>query len=548
MDRRSFLIKGALLVPAATLPFVLHPGSVFADAPSGKEMKADAVILGGGTGGCAAALAACRNGLRVIMTEETDWIGGQLTQQAIPPDEHPWIETFGANASYRELRNRIREYYRRNYPLTESSRRNQLLNPGNGSVSRLCHEPRVSLAVLYEMLAPYLSGNKLTILLNHKAVSAVTDQDRVQSVRVRSLVSGRELDLQAPYFVDATEFGDILPMTGTEYVTGYESQKQTGEPHAPVEAQPANMQATTWCFAMDYLPGQDNTLEKPESYTTWKNYAPSLKPAWPGKLLDWAYSNPRTYEPLSNYRCDPDGETAGTSDGLWIYRRIAYKSNFVDGTYPSDISLVNWPQNDYMVGNLFDVPKEESEKNFRQAKELSLCWLYWLQTDAPRPDGKTGWPGLRLRKDLLGTDDGFAKHPYVREARRIKAEFTVCEQHIGTEARMKITGLSEEQVTAEIFKDSVGVGCYRIDLHPSTGGDNSIDISSLPFQVPLGSLIPQRIENLIPACKNLGVTHITNGCFRVHPSEWGIGEAAGMLVTHAIHTKETPRGIRNNPR
>ena len=75
------------------------------------------VILGGGTGGCAAALAACRNGLRVIMTEETDWIGGQLTQQAVPPDEHPWIETFGANASYRELyAHRIREYYRRNYP------------------------------------------------------------------------------------------------------------------------------------------------------------------------------------------------------------------------------------------------------------------------------------------------------------------------------------------------------------------------------------------------------------------------------------------------
>jgi len=60
-----------------------------------REMAADLVIVGGGTGGCAAALAALRNGLTVVMTEETDWIGGQFTQQAVPPDEHPWIESFG---------------------------------------------------------------------------------------------------------------------------------------------------------------------------------------------------------------------------------------------------------------------------------------------------------------------------------------------------------------------------------------------------------------------------------------------------------------------
>ena len=38
---------------------------------------------------------ALRNGMRVVLTEETDWIGGQLTSQAVPPDEHPWIESFG---------------------------------------------------------------------------------------------------------------------------------------------------------------------------------------------------------------------------------------------------------------------------------------------------------------------------------------------------------------------------------------------------------------------------------------------------------------------
>ena len=60
-----------------------------------REIEADVAIIGGGLGGCAAALAALRNGRTVVMTEPTDWIGGQLTQQAVPPDEHPWIEKFG---------------------------------------------------------------------------------------------------------------------------------------------------------------------------------------------------------------------------------------------------------------------------------------------------------------------------------------------------------------------------------------------------------------------------------------------------------------------
>ena len=202
--------------------------------------------------------------------------------------------------------------------------------------------------------------------------------------------------------------------------------------------------------------------------------------------------------------------------------------------------------NDYWLGNLYEVPPAEVHKHWEGAKQLSLSLLYWMQTEAPREDGKTGWPGLRLRGDLCGTEHGLAQYPYVRESRRIQAEFTVLEQHVGTEARMTATGLAKEEVKAERFADSVGIGSYRIDLHPSTGGDNYIDISSLPFQIPLGSLIPIRMENLLPACKNLGVTHITNGCYRLHPVEWGIGEAAGALAATCIQQKKSPREIYEN--
>ena len=92
----------------------------------------------------------------------------------------------------------------------------------------------------------------------------------------------------------------------------------------------------------------------------------------------------------------------------------------------------------------------------------------------------------------------------------------------------------------------MGVGSYRIDLHPSTAPRTYVNISNYPFQIPLGSLIPQQVENLLPACKNLGVTHITNGCYRLHPVEWNIGEASGTLAAWCLEKGLTPRQVRND--
>jgi hypothetical protein len=498
-----------------------------------RELACDVAVIGGGTGGCAAALAALRNGMRVVMTEETDWVGGQLTSQAVPPDEHPWIESFGCTQLYRSYRDGVRDYYRNHYRLTAEARSRRHLNPGDGSVSRLTHEPRVSLAVIEAMLAPYISGGQLVLLANHKPVRADTNGDRVRAVTVRGTT---EVTIAAPYFLDATEQGDLLPLAKVEYVTGFEARKQ-----------PANIQAFTVCFAVDHVAGEDHTIDKPDEYQFWRDYVPAMKPAWPGKLLSWHMSNPITLE-KRDVTFDPTSASGapGGPLNLFLYRRIANRRNHVAGSYVSDVSLINWPQNDYWLGNLHEVGDEEAARHLRRGKQLSLSLLYWMQTEAPRPDGGMGWKGLRLRRDITGTDDGLAKYPYIRESRRIAAEFTVEEEHVGTDARMRATGKKRDEVEAERFHDSVGVGSYRIDLHPSSGGDNYIDVSSLPFQIPLGALVPKRVENLIAACKNLGVTHVTNGCYRLHPVEWNIGESAGALAAHAVKTGQRPRRIRND--
>ena len=544
LSRRAFLTQAGvatgfcLLVPGRASS---QPGAQALWGAIGTEHAADVVVVGGGFGGCAAALAAARRGLTVVMTEETDWVGGQLTSQAVPLDENAWIERAGSR-SYRQLRDGIRDYYRRHYPLTATAAANPQLNPGNGSVSRLCHEPRVGLASIEAMLAPLAASGRLRVLLKHRALAADVEGDRVRSVAIRSDESGRQRVLRAPVVVDATELGDLLPMTGAEYVTGAEAQSETQEAHAPSTADFRNQQAFTCCFVMDYVAGADLVIERPREYDFWRAHVPGLRPPWPGRLLDLAYSSPRTLEPFV-MGFDPSAST-----GLFEYRRILDRRNFVPGAFAGDLTLVNWPQNDYMLGNLIDVPPADAARHVEAAKQLSLSLLYWLQTECPRTDGGTGWPGLRLRPDVVGTEDGLAKYPYVRESRRIRAEFTIVEQHVATSHRMRVGKVARpEDARAERFPDSVGIGSYAIDLHPSSAGDNYIDFDARPFQIPLGAMIPRRLENLLPACKNIGSTHITNGCYRLHPVEWSIGEAAGSLAAFAAARRTTPRAVRNTP-
>lgn len=509
------------------------------------EIRTDILIVGGGLGGVAAALAACRAGSTVVLTEETDWIGGQLTAQAVPPDEHPWIESYGATASYRALRTAIRDHYRTWYPLTGAAGRCLPLNPGAGYVSKLCHEPRISLAILQALLAPHQAAGRLRILLEHRPTDVDVDGDQVRAVTVQNIRSEATLTITAAYVLDATETGDLLPLAKAEYVTGAEARDEHDEPHAPESAQPLNMQGITYCFAVSHHEGEDHVIDRPADYSFWRDYRPGF---WPGPLLGFSAPDPRTLEAETRWFAphpgdDPLGVVADQSaqsgdKDLWLFRRILARDLFEPGSVGSDITLVNWPLNDYWLRPIIEVAPDAAAAAHREAKQLSLSLLYWLQTEAPRPDGGTGFPGLRLRHDVVGTDDGLAKSAYVRESRRIRAVTTVTENQVSR----AIVG----ERGAPRYTDSVGVGAYRIDLHPSTGGDNYIDIPSVPFEIPLGALLPVRIRNLLPAAKNLGTTHISNGCYRLHPVEWNIGEAAGRLAAYCLRRGAEPHQVRED--
>ncbi|RDW20668.1 FAD-dependent oxidoreductase [Oceanobacillus chungangensis] len=494
-------------------------------------MKKDIAIIGGGIGGCLAALSAAKLGKNVVLTEETKWIGGQLTSQAVPPDEHQWIEEFGCTKTYRQFRNEIRAYYKRNYPLNDTAMKSNHLNPGNAWVSRIAHEPKVALKVLYDFLQPYLSNGQIHLLLEHKITRAEVEHDEIKKVFIKNLRNAEEQSIEAQFFLDATELGDLLPLAGAEYSLGAESKDETGEYHALAEKNPEDMQSITHVFALEYAKGENHTIQKPEMYDFWRNYrAPFLKHNQLSEYIPDAATGESKYLPVF-----PDGNSLG----LWDYRRIIDADQFEQGFFKGDISLINWPQNDYWGGSIIDVSEKKKEKHLFEAKQLSLSLLYWLQTEAPRRNGGIGYPELKLRPDIVGTNDGLALHPYIRESRRIKALHTVVEEDINADLR--------EDKGIKRLSDSVGIGAYRIDLHPTTVTNRLFYAKSYPFEIPLGSLIPVRIKNLIPACKNIGSTQITNGCFRVHPVEWNIGEAAGTLAAFTMKNNSSLQEVFNDP-
>lgn len=507
---------------------------------------ADILIIGGGVGGVAAALAALRRGRSVILTEPTAWLGGQLTSQLVPSDEHRRIETTGRNQSYADFRRRLRDRYRETYPLTPAAHADPHLNPGAGWVSPISVEPKVIVAVIDDLLRPYEAAGRLVILRETALVGATTDGDLVRSVTVRD-ADGVEQHLTAEYVVDATELGDLLPLAGVEFVTGRESRDDTGEPDAAATADPTDMQSVNWCFALEHRAGEDHTIDRPvdhDHFLEWRPPqllgAPMLgfhrKPHFGTIGRDYVLNVNPDDDPFA---IDVDHRNMGEAPDLWTYRRVAARRQFADGAYASDITIVNWPMNDYVGGPLFGT--DDAPEHWRLAKALSRSLLYWLQTDAPRPDGGTGWPGLRTVPRITGTADGFAMVPYFRESRRILAEQTILQQDFDSKYR--------DGRGAVRYRDTVGVGHYYwIDRHATTGGNAGGGGLPEPFEIPLGALLPRRVRNLLPAAKNIGTTHISNGSYRLHPVEWSIGEATGALASFCLDRRVRPTDVRADDR
>ncbi len=463
------------------------------------DVQCDVLVIGASLGGVAAALRAGAIGAAVCLIEPSGWIGGQMTGQGVcTPDENEYVETVGSTAAYRDFRQRVREFYRTSYRLSPKGAAMPRFNLGrcwvNGGSSV---EPLAAMRILGEMLAEFPG---ISLILNTAVVSIETEGDAILAVNAVAS-DGTATRFVAPFVLDATDTGDLLPLAGAEWTIGAESRRETGEPDAPADAHPEWVQPFTFPFALEHRPvGENHTISPPPGYA-------QLKATQRYGIQD-----------------GPIRQVFGGTFPWWTYRRVIAAENFADPAFPHDIATINTGSNDYEGGIVPSGSPEADAQALAAGRLASLGYLYWLQTECPRDENpaRRGYPELRPRPDFFGTPDGLAPLPYIRESRRLRAQKTVRETDIAAKYN--------PGPRATLFPDTCGIGSYGIDIHRGSTGDPGLWEPTKPFQIPLGALLPIRLTNLIAACKNIGVTHITNGAYRVHPSEWAVGEAAGALA------------------
>ncbi|HEY1681977.1 MAG TPA: FAD-dependent oxidoreductase [Candidatus Tumulicola sp.] len=489
----------------------------------------DIAIVGASFGGVAAALAAARYGKRVALIEAGNNAGGQATAQGLTRwDESAPVlspNTYGSTKSYQVLKEDVRQWYR-TYTKVGSRGHAPDFNPGFASPG---HPFSADCNVVETILRQMLGDAKAFVTpIFETAVVGVG----VNGGHIESLALSNGDTIVAAIVIDATDLGDLLPKCGIDWTIGAEAKSDTGEPHAESSASPGHIQPITVSIAVELRPdGEQHVIPQPANYS--QLVADQAFGVYDGRngMIGGVFSSAKS--------ANPGWET------LFDYRQYIDSANFTDPNYAHDRSVINVGCNDYQAAVIPTGDAARDAGIVEAARAVSIAYLYWLQTEAPRDDGSgTGYPNLMARSDIFGRADGTAPQAYIRESRRIaKPIVRLLEQHVAADP-------SSPAARAPMnFADSCGICMYSIDIHQVYGpaGTPWVGVSGVkPFQIPLGSLIPTDATNVIAACKNIGGTHLTSGAYRVHPGEWAIGEAAGVLAAYCVGQAVLPAQSQSN--
>ncbi|MGO8669821.1 MAG: FAD-dependent oxidoreductase [Capsulimonadaceae bacterium] len=505
---------------------------VTAPAALNRVPTCQVLVVGGGLGGVAAAEVLAERGVSVILTEPTSHLGGQLTAQGLcTPDENRYIEDRSGPSSrhYRELRDDLRRAYGRMHGIVEGEN----WNVGRCWVSTISGEPAVWEQVIKDRLGPLMGEWGIREILMRTAlldVQRYAGNGHVSYADFLDLDTGHVIRIGARYVLDATPTGDVLALAGSPWTIGQEARSTYNEPDAPVEAHPEWVQSFTYSFIVRWTPdGPKPIIPKPYAYEFFKSLGLYS--------LTYHYAGPLDRVMFRMMVTGP--ETPGP---FWTYRRLVAASSFTDNrAYDHDIALINWRGSDYPFDNFVGKTPQEQVRILTRGKAFAQGFLYWLQTECPRDDGKgVGYPEIQPAADELGTD-GFAPFPYVRESRRLIAVSPL------TERDMVPDPDHPDRTTGTDFFDSVGLALYPTDIHQGSG-DTPHAAAVLPYELPLGAFIAvSGPPNVLPASLDLGASRLAAASARVHPTEWLIGEVAGDLAAFCLKHDVLPAEVRDKP-
>lgn len=518
----------------------------------------DIVISGGSLSAPAAALQAarCNPQARILLTEPTDWLGGQATSQGVSAIDNAWHEPGRSlMAGSPSL------YYPADYldflGRTKAAPVGTGMAPnGSAWVTREAFDPRSAAWALDQMLAemPNVTVMKMTVVsgVQSEPVRAATGAARkITSLTLieRSAAGGykpfsqflsREItDWFSPepsehfsktvyqivprdssrglVVIDASETADVVVLSGATYTVGRElTAEEMGEDGSLPAMDETGSQATVYCFCM-------TSSDAPQSED-------ELKAPWSD--FDVYYRQQlESYFSLGSHNWNK----------VWTYRRLLNTGalDSFDQVNRGDVTMQNWyPGNDYPYGSIYK-DRQEAQAEVRagewrggldtghlaQAEKLAYAWYFFMKEHRT-----TSWDTRMLRGDdgfnMMATATGLAKFPYIRCTRRI----------VGLE-NFRLTGryLADSDQGAKTsyrFYDSVGIGDYAVDIHPvkSSSGIAPAFERAAPFYIPYRALGSANVRNLLAAGKLIATTYVTNAAYRLHPIEWAIGSAAGAAA------------------
>ena len=400
------------------------------------------------------------------------------------------------------------------------------------------------------------------------------------------------------FVIDSTETGEIIALADVPYRLGIDPRSHLN-PSSPVtENDTYCTQGFTYTFAMEQT-SEPQPQEKPSFYDRYLPYYGSdPKPNLANFDTIFTYRrifSAESENPKKNAFGVSQMKAGDISMQNWVwgndYRAGTSQDNLIYSR--SQLQQLGQLEPNGWMGGL-------RAETLKSGEEIALGFYYWLVAGTTDSQQKTNWkkpfPNHRLLTGFdspMGTLHGLSKYPYIRESRRIigrpsygypegfsmseidvsKVDFSteIYRENLSTETYRNLwnalAGLGAtsaiknntapsqilRRTRSTIYPDAIGISQYQLDFHPclteypveKAGNTERAGVrnghgAAFPGQIPLRSLIPQKIDNLIVSGKNIAFSYIVAAGYRVHSYEWSVGAAAATTADFALSEEILP--------
>lgn len=575
----------AVFLLALSLP-VLQSLSFAAEEGKEETVRTDLLIVGGTESGWAAAIQAARQGVESIaIVHDGTWLGGQYTEQSLVcvdenkgvgkegwgVDWHPMKRSFYRSGLFKELMDGIEAVNTEKYgsPM-----------PGKPFHGPSTFRPAEAEAVFRKLLQPYIDSGQVRVFWNRYPLSAEVEDPKSDHPKLTGLhfapveqmnpkTAKADLHVTARMTIDASDWGEAIQVSGAAYECGPDPKTRYGEPSAPAdlsENPPNEMNPITWAMVVAESDG-DTPIPEPANYDV-RNYVRVSKLSTRlAKGLTWD----RETKVGSILHWPPDGEASARQLSVFSVRRIVdgYSSkdgktsillNYMNGQdYPLErlplrvVEALEATEPGASEKNIVEMTREQRQIVYEDAKRHALGVFHHLQTFVhEHADQKeNSFRHFHLSTEF-GTPDNLPPKPYIREALRLKALYMMREQDGRNRDAETKTG-ARERFSYVMYPDGLFAWQFHYDFH-RTGRTYLTDEGAAGPWIdyekpgrhtryvsdrsvfPLRSLIPEKMEGLLGAQKNVGYSSIVSAAIRLHDQCVHIGQAAG--ATAAVCLKE----------